>query len=69
MPGQMKRDWVVPVLEDITNFLRETQLTDFADDLEALLDKYGDSLSAAPGPAGEDDATDVIDFSQRIKRG
>lgn len=66
MAEKMRRDWIVPVLEDIRNFLHETQMPEFADEIDGLLDKYGEALRQERDPQAE--VSDVIDFAQRRQR-
>jgi hypothetical protein len=44
----MRRDWVLPVLEDIKAFLEHGEMPDMADDLQGLIDRYRDRLLEVP---------------------
>lgn len=44
MTDPIRRDWIIPVLEDIRNFLQETDRDDFAQDIDGLIQRYGPLL-------------------------
>ena len=46
MKDRMRRDWVYPILDDIRAFLYESDLPEMAQDIELLLEKYGEILLA-----------------------
>lgn len=50
MKQQMKRDWIFPILDDISQFLRETEFNEMAEDVERLLSKYADALQYEDAP-------------------
>jgi hypothetical protein len=59
MAEGIRRDWILPVLEDVRDFAREADLAEMADDIDALLARHRDALlrGAAEGPPPEPDRT------------
>ncbi|MEM9852058.1 MAG: hypothetical protein AAF761_08670 [Pseudomonadota bacterium] len=44
MTDHMRRDWVLPILEDVRNFLDEAEMAPMARDLDRLMREYGEQL-------------------------
>ena len=66
MADPIRKDWIIPVLEDIRNFLQETGQDAFALDIETLIARYEPDLrSGTDEVAPDDDASNVIDLSAR----
>lgn len=66
-----RRDWIIPVLDDIRNFLHETDRDDFAQDITVLIDKYEPLLRAEAEKLIQDneDKTKIVDLATRRSQG
>lgn len=66
-----RRDWIIPVLDDIRNFLHETDRDDFARDISVLIDKYEPLLRAEAEQFLRDteEKTKVVDLASRRSQG
>lgn len=71
MPHRMRRDWVVPILDDIRAFLEESQLPEMAAEIDQLMQKYGPILMAdavpVEDPTAGQDAENLIRFPGHSK--